>query len=155
MIDLPVAPEERLYDAIIDRVTADADLKRVVKSFTHTPYPFVPPPITKLPSIRIEAGDGTINSATLTSDQTSIMFAFVLRVADGEHRDLMRLWNALRKAISVHQDSWLAVTLKGTGIIYSGMLWRQPGITYRPDLDTKALETTAVLEITYTIRESC
>lgn len=155
MIDLPVAPEERIYDAVIHRIENDTDIKRVVKSITSTPYPFVTPPLTKLPAIRIEAGDGTVNSATMTGDRTSLSIAFVLSIADGEHRDLMRLWNAVRKAIAVHDDSWLAMSLKNTGLIYESAVWRQPGITYRPNMDTKALESTAILEITYTIRETC
>lgn len=151
---LPVSPEQRIYESVINHVTSDALLDSVVQSWTHTPFSFAPPPIQRLPMIRIEAGAGSIDTQTMTTDRNSIMIGFVLTVANGDHRDLMNLWSALRACIKTHHDDWLASALQGVhDFTYGGMMWRQAAITYQPIPETRALESTAVLEIYYRIKD--
>lgn len=155
MFNLPVSPEELIYDAVIARVTNDQSLSAVVNTWQSTPFQFVPTPINKLPMVRIEAGDGSIDSRTMSADESSLIIAFVLQINGGEHRDLMRLWNAVRRAVAVHSDAWMDVSLANTCVLYKSMMWRRPALTYRPNTDTKTLESTAILEIFYSYREAC
>lgn len=153
---LPVSPEQRIYEAVIAHVTSDPLLSSVVQSFTHTPFMFSPPPLQRLPMIRIEAGSGTYDTQTMTTDRVTMMIGFVLTVANGDHRDLMNLWSALRACIKVHHDDWLTSALAAANVHdlnYGGMMWRQPAITYQPIPETRALESTAVLEIFYRIKD--
>lgn len=153
-INLDPAPEEMVYNAIIQRVQTDPKLSKVCGEIYATPFRFDPPPIQLLPMIRIEAGAGPINSYTMVADRTSLLIGFVLQVANGDHRDMMRLWNALRRCINVHRDQWMDQALAGVAdLSYHGMSWKQAAITYQPIPKTRALESSAVLEILLAIKD--
>ena len=153
-LPLDKSPELHVYEAVIARVTDDPVLSAVIKTFHHTPFNFAPVPIQKLPAMRIEAGAGSINGDTFSRDENTIQIGFVLEVAQGYHGDLMNLWSALRKCISVHNDDWMALALDGVpGTMYKAMNWTQAAITYNPNLDTRTLLSTAVLSVSLAIRE--
>lgn len=153
-LPLDKSPELLIYELVIARVTDDPVLKGVVQSWHHTPFNFAPAPIQKLPAIRIEAGAGSIVPQNMLGDLHTIQIGFVLEVAQGYHGDLMNLWSALRKCMSVHKDEWLASSLTTVpNIVYRNMLWQQAAITYTPNFDSRALISTAVLTVSLAIRD--
>jgi len=153
-LPLDKSPELTIYELVIAHVTDDPVLKKVVQSWHHTPFNFAPAPIQKLPAIRIEAGAGTISPQNMLGDTHTIQIGFVLEVAQGYHGDLMNLWNALRKCISVHRDDWIASSLSAVpNVVYRNMTWQQAAITYTPNFESRALISTAVLSISLGIRE--
>jgi len=153
-LPLDKSPELSIYEAVIKRVTDDPVLSSVVQSWHHTPFNFAPAPLQKLPAIRIEAGAGAITPETKLGDANVLQIGFVIEVAQGYHGDLMNLWNALRKCISVHEDDWLATSLDPlVNVSYRSMSWQQSAITYTPNIETRTLISTAILSINTVIRE--
>jgi len=153
---LPLAksPELSVYEIIIARVTDDPVLSSVVQAWHHTPFNFAPVPIQKLPAIRIEAGAGSVVPQNMVADTNTMQIGFVLEVAQGFHGDLMNLWHALRKCVNVHDDDWLANPVNLIpNVSYRNCFWIQPAITYNPNFDTRALLSTAILSVSFAVRE--
>lgn len=165
--NLPISPEEVVYNAVVARCTSNATLSGVFTTFQSCPFPFIPAPLQKLPLLRIEPGSGDIENATFQADKSTLYLQFTIWVpsrptpgkaaeACGDARDIMRLWHQLKKVINFHSDDWLATALAAGypgRCGYGGMKWLSTPINYVPNLETKALGGSATLAINLEVRD--